>query len=308
MTAVDRRKGLAGLLQWGAYLAASTLLGLLWYPVAIFADAIPVYLYGGEATPDKTISHPWILIVGLISGLLFRGITVMRDKEPSAWLALFFPFIGVVSKAIVDFPLSQTPTNIEPLPFLLIGSIIAYVFGGWLVIPLAVPYLYVLRRVHRFFERWALNAPRRRVRHVTWGVACIGFIGATEVPKLAEYWKEEVAYRKELEFKRLISGFGLTLPPGTKFVGSGEAPGGFDSVPSYWFHRKGHFDWPLVADSQPLASPEDAIEIEWRSVRAKVREGKVSDFDQKKWYVDGQTIQATLIRAKEGDYLEVIPW
>lgn len=293
------KRGMAGWMQWAIFLGIAALSGLLWFPLGGFVNS---QFFEHDPLAGESL-WLWLPITGLLTGLVYRIFTRWRDgQEPSAWwLAALVPSLAVF--ACVCTLTMRGVDGAQPADFILcliVGNIAAYITMGWLIIPLAIPYVMLIGWLHRETIRLGGLATRRHVRQVVWGFASLGFLGATEAPRMRGHLAQTAYYEAAAYIP-------VQLPVGTELLPSAQQDD-LGGVRRFWFRSAVPLEWPLVADQQPLSNPDDRESMEYRALKAGIKTDASTTYNQAKWIHDDRTVQITRVRTKGVDYLELIRW
>lgn len=285
------------------FVGVSALSGLVWYPVARSMV--------GPIRPEDLATQPRFLMitvtaVGLIFGVLYRAARMILEERPSLWFAAFFPLVAA------NVYLAQTYV-FGKFPFLgsgtdqLFGSWFMFnvVFGilfSWILIPLAVPYLYVLSKIHGWIEAWSQKATRRTISRCAWACGGLALIGATDGPR---YHRQLLAEER----RGLIEVLDANIPADAELIRRGSSGNMLPGIDAVWFRGSGRLPWPPSEAAQALTHHDPRDEMAKRARHSvNVAIDSKTEFRQLKWSKNDHTIQATLVRTPHEDYIEFIRW
>lgn len=293
----DRRKG-AKMAQWAIYLALSTFIGVVW---SILGFAALLATWGGDGQTWLSLLPPFLL-ASFFAGVTYRLFAMVNGKPPSPWFAVVIPGLGAISYQIFLVFDSSGPLHLESyLDGLFPMLMYAYVCGGIVLIPLAIPHAMALQWLHLKQEAWAMHASRRAIRQTGYGVVCVGLLLFSE---------GRAAYQSQLQHRVEIvsSDFGISMPPGTVLIGQNDVTeDDYHRTVSAYFRVEGGIKWPPKEGTTPLSQEENH-----RDVRARMGEytkaeiTRDSKLDQVKWFDPAGWTQASRLRTPQADFVELI--
>lgn len=270
------------------YLFLGTLAGLLWTVVALL-------VYGNtfnvRSQPLMWHNLTWVLLTGFLYAFLFRALADAKGTKPSNWYATAFPLVGAIARSLTTFTIGPRLNQDLTIWQDLFSNITAgYLCLGLFIVPLAVPYVCLLRRLDRRTAEWAPKASLRSHRHALFAIFGVSLILATEIPRLFELNRQTMLAKAE----RAID---LTLPKDAEVI--------YYSKSSWrtlvWIRRKGITPWPPRKEGlRREADAEFDYEEPYLAIPLEARNRPP---DMVSWRQGRAKVEAVLIRHPNTDYV-----
>ena len=299
MVSIERRS--AQLAQWILYLALSTAIGFAWVGIYLIV-ASTFQIIGNRLFSILEQIVPVALAASFSAGLLYRITALLKRRSLSNWFAGIIPGIGATFFALFsDVRYFSSYADHSFLNRLIPTVILTYLCGGIALVPLSIPHAMALQRMHRWFMDWAPRASIRSIRHVGYGMVCGTALVATEGTRLWEMKQRD-------EVIQVSALYGVSMPEKAVLLNKRDEVDPETYVPTvdahFWI--PGGSQWPPRENAVALTKLETPLEVRLRFEEATgQRVPADAKLEQIKWYDADGWLQASRLRTRDADYVEL---